>query len=256
MPTAVGTLIARGAAHMRLAILASSILLSSLVPACATDVPADELANEGGDGEAGKADAAGAFTYFTVTPDLRACSLGARCGGFFIARPNRSTTACGLGVTKSRCYVDAIDWSGTAMPASVAASYEERLRAGETLIVKGDLAAADATHASLAATEIWVAGSATGVTDGVFVLVKDNGVRCITAPCPSTTETRLNSTRHAAIAEVDFTPSGAADDDIANASAQIGDAGVIVVGDRFYGTAKSKGRTANQFFTRAPVPLF
>jgi len=30
---------------------------------------------------------------------------------------------------------------------------------------------------------------------------------------------------------------------------------VIVVGDRFYPNKRSKGRAANQFFTKAPTPL-
>ena len=234
-----------------------SLLATAIIPACATDSQSDELAGESdSDGEAGKGDASGAFTYFTVTPDLRACSFDARCGGFFVARANRATTQCGRGAAMSRCYVDHIDWAGTAMPASVAKSYEDRLRNGESMILKGDLSPDALDRGSqLAATEIWVPGSATGTLDGVFVLAKDNGIRCITTPCPSTSETRLNSNRSANIDEIDFSASGATDEEINLASGQLFSDGVIVVGDRFYPTKRSKGRTASQFFTRAPVPL-
>ncbi len=242
---------------MRLAVI-STLFVTSLVPACAADQPTDELADETAqDGDAGKGDTAAAFTYFTVTLDKRACSFDSRCGGFFVARPNRSTTTCGRGQTSSRCYVDSLDLTHTGMPASVQKSYQDRIRAGETVLLRGDIAPApDDRGASLAVTEIWVAGSETGSIDsGVFTFVKDNGLRCITAPCPTVTETRLNSNRSANIHQVDFSDSGA--DDAAQERAQnaLFDAGVIVVGYRYYPTTRSKGRTANQFFTKAPVPL-
>jgi hypothetical protein len=239
----------------RAACIASVALFAT---ACTSDV-IDELAGETAeDGEpTGKADADVAFTFFSATPDMRQCSFDARCGGFFVARPNRSTTTCGRGQTGARCYVDGIDWSGTAMPASVAASYEQRLRAGEPMLLRGEIAPDPADRGSrLFVTEIWTAGSPTGVIDGVFVLIKDNGIRCIVAPCPNLGETRLNSTRAANIHEVDLESSGADAETIERAFNDMfaGD-GVIVVGDRFYPTSRSKGRAANQFFTRAPVPL-
>jgi hypothetical protein len=238
--------------------LVCTLLAVSFLPACTTEQPADELADETAqDGESGKGDTADAFTYFTVTPDKRACSFNSRCGGFFVARPNRATTTCGRGSTASRCYVDSLDLSHTGMPASVQTSYKERIRNGESFLLRGDIAPApDDRGASLAVTEVWVAGSATGSTEeGVFTFVKDNGLRCITAPCPTITETRLNSNRSANIHALDFSDSGA--DEAAQEHAQnaVFDDGVIVVGYRYYPTSRSKGRTANQFFAKAPVPL-
>ncbi|MBS1117780.1 MAG: hypothetical protein H6Q90_8 [Deltaproteobacteria bacterium] len=236
--------------------LLSSALVFSFLPSCADTGPTDELAGESNDGEAGKDDSADAFTFFAVTPDVRACSFDARCGGFFVSRPNRSTTICGRGSTADRCYVDSLDFSGTAMPDSVAMSYQDRIRAGETFLLRGDISPApDDRGASLHITEVWVSGSSAGVTDGVFVLVKDNGVRCITAPCPNVSEQRLNSTRHATIHEIDLSTSGADDATIGRATSDLFDAGIIIVGDRYY-PARAKGRSANQFFTKAPVPLF
>jgi hypothetical protein len=236
--------------------LLSSALVFSFLPSCADSAPPDELAGESAeDGDAGKGDTADAFTFFAVTPDVRQCSFDSRCGGFFVSRPNRSTTTCTRGVTSSRCYVDSLDMSGTAMPASVAKSYQDRIRNGESFLLKGDLVpGADDRGLSLHVTQIWVAGSATGVTDGVFVLVKDNGTRCIVAPCPSLSEIRLNSNRSAAIHELDLAASGADTDTLDRAGNDLFDAGVIVVGDRYYPT-RAKGRSANQFFTKAPVPL-
>lgn len=237
--------------------LICTLLASALIPACTASPATDELGEETAqDGEAGKGDTADAFTFFTATRDTRACSLNSRCGGFFVARPNRASTTCGRGQTSSRCYVDGIDLSQTGMPASVRKSYEQRLRAGEQFLLRGDIAPApDDRGATLAVTEIWVAGSPTGTLEGVFTLVKDNGVRCITTPCPNVGETRLNSNRSANIDEVDFSDSGATDAAIERAQNDVYDAGVVVVGYRFYPTRNTKGRTANQFFTKAPVPL-
>ena len=238
--------------------LFSAVLALGILPACATERPVDELADEtAADGQAGKGDAAGTFTFFRVEPDLRACSFDARCGGFFVSRPNRSTTICGRGSSGERCYVDSIDWSGTAMPESVAHSYEERLRAGETLILKGDIAPDPADRgSSLFVTEVWVPGSPNGVNDGVAVLVKDNGIRCIMAPCPSLTEHKLNSAQSAQLTDLDLAPSGADAETVARARTQLYQDGVLMFGDRYYPKKGAKGRAANQFYTRAPVPLF
>ncbi len=241
---------------LRLSMFAA--LVASVTPACTTDVPNDELAGESpDDGEAGKGDAVDAFGFFNVDPDVRACSFDARCGGFFVSRPNRSTTICGRGQIDARCYVDSLDWSGTGLPDSVALEYENRLRAGEELILKGDIVpdAAD-RGATFAVTQVWLPRSPTGVVEGVAVLAKDNGIRCITAPCPSLTEFRVNSNRFADITDIDFSLSGADDRAIELAGHALFEDGVLVFGYRYYPSKNAKGRTANQFYTRAPVPLF
>jgi len=129
-------------------------------------------------------------------------------------------------------------------------------RAGESLLIRGDLVPDELDRGtSRGATEVWVPGSETGTIDGVFVLAKDNGLRCITAPCPSVGETRLNANRTANISGIDLTPSGADQETIDRAYNGMYDGGVILVGDREYGARNAKLRTANQFWTKAPVPL-
>jgi hypothetical protein len=103
---------------------------------------------------------------------------------------------------------------------------------------------------------VWVAASDKGVNEGVAVLVKDSGIRCITAPCPSLMEMKLNSNLSATITDLDLEASGATAEVIDRGFNGIYDGGVIVVGDRYYGSNGLKGRRANQFFTKAPVPLF
>lgn len=252
------------ALHMARVIMRTALLLASvtsiLLPACASSEPGDELAEESAaDGEDGKGDAAAAFNYFNVIADTRACSLssGPECGsGFFVSRANRSTLRCGFTTPQSQCKIFDIDWSGTAMPPSVAQGYEDDLRAGKPLLVRGDLVPApDDSGVHLAVKEIWIASQPEWV-DGVFTLVKDNGIRCITAPCPSLTEQKLNSNLSAKITGIDFEASGASQEliDIAQ-NAMFGGDGVVVVGYRYYDSAGGKARTANKFFYKAPVPL-
>ncbi len=237
-----------------------SLMTSILVPACTDSTVPDELEGEtAADGEAGKADAAAAFTYLTVRSDNRACSFdaGPDCGtGFFVARPNRSTLRCGFTAPQSECKIHEIDWTRTAMPASVAQGYEDDLRAGTPLLVRGELVPApDDSGVHLAVTEIWI-GSSPEWVDGVFALVADNGLRCITAPCPNLTERKLNSNLSAQISSLDFEASGAEQDAVDRAQYDLFGDGLIVVGYRYYDADGGKGRTVNKFFTKAPVPQF
>ncbi len=238
--------------------LLTALAVTSLIPACTTSQIDDEFAEEtAADGEAGKADSADAFTYYNLLPDSRRCFVNdGECGvGYFVSRANRSTTQCSRGPAQEQCKVFTIDWSGTAMPESVAKSYEEGLRAGKPLIVRGSLVPAPDDRGSvLAVTEIWVASSPEWV-DGVFTLVHDNGIRCIKAPCPSLTERKLNSNLSAQLSEIDLEASGVEGDALDRAHEQVYGDGLIVVGYRYSDKAGGKGRTANKFFTKAPVPL-
>jgi hypothetical protein len=239
-----------------------SAVLALGLAACATEDSAnDELAGETAeDGETGKGDSVDAFDFFTADPDLRACSFDSRCGGFFVSRPNRSTTQCGRGVATERCYVDQLDWRTSGLPASVAREYAMELAAGKKLILKGVVAPDPADRGlSFAVKEVWVPRSDTGVNEGVAVLIKDNGIRCVRAPCFNLTEMRVNSNRTATISGVDFEASGADE-----AAIELGygamhapdSQGVLVFGDRYYYGGDGKGRRANQFYTKAPVPMF
>ncbi|MBL9018375.1 MAG: hypothetical protein JNL83_29585 [Myxococcales bacterium] len=237
-----------------------SFLTAAALVGCADPAqPTDELAGESdADGEAGKTDrAAEAFTYYELRVDDRRCLVAdGECGvGFYAARVNRTATQCGRGPMQPECKVFAIDWRGTAMPASVAMSYEDRVRAGEHLVVRGSVVpAANDASLSLAVTEIWV-GNEKEPGAGVFALVKDNGIRCVRAPCPSLTEQKLNSNLSAQLTGVELEASGASDDQLSRAYEQLYGEGLIVVGYRDYDSLGGKTRGANTFYTRAPVPL-
>lgn len=239
-------------------LLASLVASSSLLAACASDAPVDELAGETADDDVvdGKADAAadGAYTFFAVRGDVRRCAYP-QCGGFHLERLNRSTTKCHDGSTSAACYVPDLDWSesGVANPAARTALLDAAAKSsfaaqGISAIVRGRFAPAGVNEASASlgrfiVTEAWVAEGDGAQADGVFVRVKDAGVRCISSPCESMIERGLNTSRTAGIAAVDFSEAGLSDEQQAELGYQMFEpGGIIVAGHRF--TVRENGRTA------------
>jgi len=102
-------------------------------------------------------------------------------------------------------------------------------------------------------TEAWVA-EGNSVSDGVFVKVKDNGVRCLAAPCPSLTEKTCNTFRVTDIAEIDFTPAGLSNDQIDELTQSLFTPnGIMVAGFRYTvheNGSTAKGRTATAAYQR------
>ena len=91
----------------------SLIALPLVLAACATDGLIDELAGQTDDsGVDGKADATpgGTYTYFSIRSDARLCP-SPTCGGFFVARINRTTTECHDGSVAEACYTPELDWA-------------------------------------------------------------------------------------------------------------------------------------------------
>lgn len=238
-------------------VLGLSLLGAALLPACATEAPMDELAGDSDlDGEVGKGDTADAFTYFLITPDARACSFGARCGGYFVERPNRATTECAPGESTRRCYVDTLDLEGTALPADYQEWHTDQIREGKTIIVRGDLVADEDTgRTTLAATEVWLPPTTLvePTLEGTFVLAKFNG-NCDDGSCPWITEMRLNGNRSAEIGSVDLQASAADLEGIDRGYEHLFERdGIIAVGERAYGHDGEKIRTANLFWTKSVV---
>jgi uncharacterized protein DUF6748 len=92
-------------------------------------------------------------------------------------------------------------------------------------------------------TEAWL-GENDAVSSGTFVRVKDNGLRCFAAPCPSLTETAINASPAANIAALDFAPSGMTDEQINACTLEtFASDGLLVAGDRY--TFEVNGTTAN-----------
>lgn len=246
--------------HTRRAMLRTSILLTGIIaatlPACVSSSTDDELAGESAaDGEDGKGDSAAAFTFYNVLPDTRACSLnsGPDCGtGYFVSRANRSSTDCGTGTSSTKCKVFDISWAAN-LPEYIVKNYQQSLKEGNPLLVRGELNPGLTGGSLLTVKEIWTPNRPEWV-EGVFTLVHDNGVRCVRAPCPSITERKLNSTLSSQISSLDFDDSGADAAAVDRAREQLYTDGLIIVGYRYTDPAGGKGRTADKFFIKESGP--
>ncbi|MBA3392727.1 MAG: hypothetical protein H0T89_08790 [Deltaproteobacteria bacterium] len=244
------------------------LLSISFFTACATPGEYDELAGETAEDDAanadGKADQAadGVYTYFAIKGDVRRCA-SPYCGGQFLSRLNRTTTVCHNGQSAAQCYTPELDFSESGLDQAVqdklrATASEASIAPGVKAIVRGRFAKLGSSKVGaelgrFVVTEAWVAQSG-AVTDGVFVKVKDNGLRCIAAPCPSMNEKALNTARSANIADVDWSDSGLSDEQVGELGYKMfEESGLIIAGDRFnfkISGRPGKGRTATNAFVR------
>lgn len=187
------------------------VLPLCLVPACGTTASVDDTTASLRAGDDG---------WFVARPDLRKCAAP-MCGGFFVARANLARTACLDGTRRAECYVAALDWSATGF------SDEERVKlAASPVVFHGRLVDgryAAGAFADLAVAAVFAPATAPDVDDGqvdfaaTLYRAFDNGTRCITWPCPSTTQETLNTSDARAVAGVDLSWSCANDRQLAAA---------------------------------------
>jgi hypothetical protein len=186
-----------------------------------------------------KADhAGGGTTYYLIRTDAN--------GASFVKRANFASTTCADGTAAAECSVPGVDYSPAQLDQN-----DMSLLAGRPMIVRGSL-----SSTGLSAREVWVAAVGTAGDDyapvsGTIYRVKDNGVRCVTAPCPSDRETKLNGTTTKDVAGVDLTRTGASDEQINDAYLAIASAdGVFVDGSNVALSGKYQQLVATNFFTR------
>lgn len=232
-----------------LSLAAIPLFALALAPiGCASSDADDELAGEADDSVESKADGVGVSTYFELSGDTRRCAYPL-CGGFHLDRLNASKTKCHDGTQQEKCYTPELDWSESGLDQEqqdlVRGAAGKGSFDGVYAIVRGRFAKKNLTTpvpnlGRFIVTEAWVAVGE-GQSDGVFAKIKDNGIRCIVAPCPSTTEYALNSSRTANIADVDFSAGDISDEAQAQLSEDLFDGGYIIAGDRY--TFKIQGRS-------------
>lgn len=179
-------------------------------------------------------------SFYSFRRDLRRCA-SPRCGGYFVKLVNQSRTRCADNRYARECYVASIDWRGQTEPDS-----ERGLLRG-TIRRKGQFG-------EFRVSEVWQAASANPPADKFF-RVRDRGVRCIAAPCPTHSEATLNSTASRNIAGVDLSGAGAPENLISDATqAMTSPDGILVSGTHSIVTGPA-GRMqmlkAAQFYLRA-----
>ncbi|HET6892503.1 MAG TPA: DUF6748 domain-containing protein [Pyrinomonadaceae bacterium] len=183
-------------------------------------------------------------TYYSVRSDLRRCA-SPRCGGYFVKRVNLFLTRCADGHAATECYVAEIDWGaqpqaeipGALLRGNVVPKFYPRF---------GNLGA-------FRVSESWQAASNNQPT-GTHYRVRDRGLRCITYPCLTHHEAKLNSIVHANIAGVDLNGTGATEELVGEASRVMTEPdGVLVAGShepvRGPG-GRSRQLKASQFYLR------
>ena len=211
---------------------------ASLMPAAPTAVETTVV-------QAGSAN----FEYYTLRADLRRCAFP-MCGGFFVRRVNHARTRCADGRNMTECYVAEIDWNGHP-------SGEPR-----TMLLRGDLVQRRFQRSRrfgvLRVTESWRAASERPPV-GKFFRVKDLGIRCITHPCLTHQEERLNSYAQRKVAGVELSGAFANPDQVAAAhQAMTGIDGVLVAAHHAVVTGpagRAQTSRATQFYLRGPAPV-
>lgn len=244
------------------ALAALPLFALSFVPACASSDTDDELLADSADDANldGKADSDnGAYTYYSIKFDMRRCA-SPMCGGWFLSRVNRSTTVCHTGASAASCYTPALDWSESGLDQD---QQDKLLGASAKInaryaLVRGRFAKKNTTTPQpdlgrFIVTEAWVAEGETA-PEGVFAKVYENGVRCISAPCPTLTEKGLNTGNSANIANLDFAPADLTDNQIDDCVGQyVAPGGLIIAGDRYtfkLNGRSGKGRTVTNAYRR------
>jgi Kazal-type serine protease inhibitor domain len=131
--------------------------------------------------------------YFIVTRhDDRRC-VSPLCGGVFVKKANLTKTRCADGTLQTECYVGSFDYSPVGFSSDEVATFGERF-GSKFAVVKATMRVQNFNGnklGQLRVTEAWN-GAADVVATGGFYRIADNGIRCITTPCPSTSATELN----------------------------------------------------------------
>ncbi|CAN5348582.1 hypothetical protein BH09MYX1_BH09MYX1_64990 [soil metagenome] len=199
------------------------------LPACSADVASGDVADESDDALSSNPN----MGYFVVThQDTRKCASPA-CGGFFVKRVNQAKTYCADGTYAAECYVAMVDYTATKLDSGESSDFNGAFEAGHGLIraTTTNTTILGKKAATLKATEAWRAAGGGDVSSSNFYRAGDNGIRCIKAPCPSTSAFKLNANDSWQVGSIYLDGAGASTDDVAAANDAIGTKeGVLVAG--------------------------
>ncbi len=195
-------------------------------------------------------------TYFRLQADLRLCP-SPLCGGAFASRVNQALTQCADGSARTQCYVSEVDYSHLGLSGDRLTSFQAAALAGRALlrgvILPGPSFGNSGPLGKLAVSEGWLAATNTA-PEGPFFRVRDNGLRCITTPCFSIHEHRLNTLQHRDISSVDLSRKGASAAKVEAGLAAINAASLLVAGINLLGETGPAGKgvelVASQFYLR------
>lgn len=185
--------------------------------------------------------------YFTIRRDLRRCA-SPMCGGYFVRRVNQPRTLCANGRYAADCYVAEIDWNshGQVEP-------NRALIRGD---IVGNMNSRFGRLGRFRVRESWEAAGSSAPS-GDFFNVRDLGIRCITHPCLTHHEARLNTTVSRNVAGVELNGAGATDAAIQQAFTALTSREGILVSGSHHPVVGPAGRAqalrASQFYLRASL---
>jgi len=188
--------------------------------------------------------------YYTVKPDFRKC-VSPICGGWFVKEVNHKLTTCRDGSRQPWCYVATEQF--TIPKLSDEQKYQLRQAMNESnALLQGSLLEND-QYGVLVVNNAWV--SATDeAPHGVFVNLTDNGINCITSPCPSFDGSLLNESGVKSLAGYNLNGVAATDEQLRLAEAAVfSEDGLPIAGHFFEITGpagSAQGITADQFYLK------
>jgi hypothetical protein len=196
------------------------LALSAVSVFVATGCAADTDETTGTD-EAEVVSASANNGYYTVTH--------AGDGGFYVKRVNEAKTTCADGKKKAECFVAGITFGGAGLSDREEAAVRTSVEGGHALVKARMYKSGGGT---LKANEAWVGATGSDASDTTFFRIADNGIRCITAPCPSTSAYKLNEndTYQLHSTNLENTASPATEEQLLAASAAMGTADGILIG--------------------------
>jgi hypothetical protein len=230
-----------------------AVVMAAVSFGCAPAGEGDELGEFGA--EAADEVRAESFVMYRLRHDTRRC-VSPLCGGVWVSRVNRSSTLCADGSLARECYVAEVDYSALGLSAEALDAFSSRASAGQAIVrakLRNKAFGTFGSLGSLVVTEGWQALTDAAPT-GPFYSARDNGTRCLRAPCANIDVTRLNYDLRMTIHGVKLDGiAGLSDSDIHNVNEQLGDPGVIVAGpvrSRTVNGSTERSITATQVYLR------
>lgn len=171
--------------------------------------------------------------YFIVTRiDTRKCAYP-MCGGYFVKAVNSPLTRCADGKLAKQCHAVELDTRSLGWSDEQRAKFEASFGVGKAL-VKGALEPQPRglyTGEVLRVTEAWQGQGTNKRPLGTFYSLKNNGIVCIQAPCPSFSLTTLNRpATERTIDMPDFSPARAPEEAVKAAWAELEQGPILAAG--------------------------
>ncbi|MDJ0697504.1 DUF6748 domain-containing protein [Mastigocoleus sp. MO_188.B34] len=168
--------------------------------------------------------------YYTVRRDFRKCASPI-CGGFFIKQNNLKATPCLDGIFRDQCYVSSIDWSGLKLGLDELLKLQNQ--DPSRLLLRGSIVPVEfpgiGEFGELKVKEAFITATDTP-RKGTFVVLKNNGIVCVTTPCFSTDKFVLNKPNSSQVSSIDLSQTDGTAEQIEAARKEIFAKGLIVVG--------------------------